>query len=173
MKADLWGGLCDKCKHTSCCNDYVTPFLTPKEFEKIKKTGHENFADDVVINDIKGYALRKKSKSEECVFWDKEKGCTIYQERPFDCRLFPFDIYKIDGEYTWIVYSCNKDSDWSWSEEILKSLEAEIITDDVVKHIDAFSDLGRLDASDKSYEFIKLRKVNHELFKTEIRIKDS
>ena len=33
-----------------------------------------------------------------------------------------------------------------------------------------FSDLGRLDASDKSYEFIKLRKVNQELFK--IRNKD-
>jgi hypothetical protein len=46
MKTDLWGGLCDKCKHTSCCNDYVTPFLTPKEFEKAK-IFHSRFFDEV------------------------------------------------------------------------------------------------------------------------------
>jgi Fe-S-cluster containining protein len=165
MKSSLWNGLCDKCKHSSCCNNYVTPFLTTKEFEKINEAGHDNFADKVFIKNTKGYALKKKSDSEECVFWNKEGGCSIYQYRPFDCRLFPFDIYKIDGEYTWIVYSCNKDADWSWSEEILKSMEEEVITEDVINHLEAFSDLGRLDKSDKSYEFTKLRKVNQEIFK--------
>lgn len=167
MTSELWGGLCDKCKHTSCCNDYVTPFLTPKEYQKIKKNRHEKFADHVVINNIKGYALKKKPDSEECIFWDKERGCTIYQDRPFDCRLFPFDIYKIDGDYTWIVYSCNEDSDWSWSEKILQSLEAEIITEDVISHLEAFSDLGRLERSDKSYKFVILRKLNQNRLKLE------
>lgn len=29
--------------------------------------------------------------------------CSIYECRPIDCRLFPFDFKEIDGEY-WLVY---------------------------------------------------------------------
>lgn len=159
MTLDIWNGLCDKCNHKSCCNDYVTPFLSTKEFKDIQKLGYENFADDVLINDISGHALKKKSNSEECVFWSAQKGCTIYSNRPFDCKLFPFDIYKIDGVYMWVVYSCNPDSDWSWAEKMLESFESELITKDVIKNLDAFSDLGRLDNSDKSYKYLVLRKV--------------
>ncbi|MCV0409767.1 YkgJ family cysteine cluster protein [Nitrosopumilus sp.] len=156
---DVWNGLCEKCDHKSCCNDYVTPFLTPNEFQNIKKIKDEYFADKVLIKNIKGYALKKKKDTNECIFWNNAQGCTIYQTRPFDCKLFPFDIYKINGKYTWIVYSCNENADWTWSEEILKILEKEVITQDVIEHLDAFADLGRLDASDKSYKYIKLRKV--------------
>lgn len=159
MKSNIWSGLCEKCDHKSCCNDYVTPFLTSNEFLDIKNIKKENFAEEVLINNIKGYALKKKENSEQCIFWNNSEGCTIYQNRPFDCKLFPFDIYKINGQYIWVVYSCNEKADWKWSEQILEKLERDVITKDVIDHLDAFSDLGRLDASDKSYSYIKLREV--------------
>lgn len=169
MEPNPWNGLCDKCSHTSCCNNFVTPFITPTELKKIKKIKDENFSEDFSINGMQVHALKKKPGTNECVFWDKEHGCGIYQSRPFDCMLFPFDIYKINGVYTWVVYSCNLDSDWKWSEKILEKLESELISEDVVKHLDAYSDLGRLDASEKSYDFVELRKVNLKRYNENIK----
>lgn len=159
MSSNIWANLCDECKHKSCCNDYVTPFLSPKEYEKIGNLGHVNFAKKVKINNISGYALDKKKKSDECIFWDSKKGCTVYSERPFDCKVFPFDIYKINGKYTWVVYSCNIESSWEWSEKILQTMERDLLTDDVIEHLEAFTDLGRLDKSDKSYQYKILREI--------------
>jgi len=165
LSSKLWKGLCDQCNHTSCCTNFVTPFLTPTEQKNIKKRKYENFSDNLLINGMEVHSLKKKPGTNECVFWDKDIGCRIYQNRPFDCKLFPFDIYKINGIYTWVVYSCNPETDWTWSEKILESLEEEVISEDAVKHLDAYSDLERLNASDKSFSFIKLRKVNLKRFK--------
>ena len=165
MDSDEWNGLCDKCEHTSCCNNFVTPFLTPKEKEKIENFVHTDFADSLKLQGMDVFALKKKPGTNECVFWKKDTGCGIYENRPFDCMLFPFDIYKIDNEFTWVVYACNPEADWSWSEKILQSLEEEIISEDVIKYIDAYSDLGRIEETDNSYSFVKLRKVNLKRFK--------
>ena len=39
-----------------------------------------------------------------CHFYDGQR-CTIYNERPIDCRLFPFDIAFLEGEYKLIYYT--------------------------------------------------------------------
>lgn len=157
--------LCNKCNHTSCCNNFVTPFLTPNEKEKISKAGHKDFSEDFITHGMNVHALKKKPGTDECVFWKKDTGCGIYENRPFDCMLFPFDIYKIDGEYKWVIYSCNPESEWKWTDKILTSLEEEIISEDVIKHIEAYSDVERLDASDNSFDLVELRKVNLKIFK--------
>ncbi len=28
--------------------------------------------------------------NHDCIFWDDEKGCTVYEDRPSQCRTFPF-----------------------------------------------------------------------------------
>lgn len=33
----------------------------------------------------------------------KEK-CNVYHNRPIDCRLFPFDIHKMDEKFYWIIW---------------------------------------------------------------------
>ena len=166
LDSGLWSGLCDKCNHTSCCNDFVTPFLTPTEEKGIKKIKHENFSEEIIINNKQVFALKKKPGTNECIFWSKDSGCEIYQKRPFDCKLFPFDIYKINGVYTWVVYSCSSDTNWTWSEKILESLEEEIISEEIINYLDEYSNLDRLDSSDKSYNLIQLRAVNLKRFKS-------
>jgi Fe-S-cluster containining protein len=37
----------------------------------------------------RGLTLREKINGD-CVFWDKEQGCTIYPVRPPQCRTWPF-----------------------------------------------------------------------------------
>jgi Fe-S-cluster containining protein len=37
----------------------------------------------------RGLTLREKTNGD-CIFWDHEKGCTIYEVRPPQCRTWPF-----------------------------------------------------------------------------------
>jgi Fe-S-cluster containining protein len=37
----------------------------------------------------RGRTLREKGNGE-CVFWNREKGCTVYPVRPPQCRTWPF-----------------------------------------------------------------------------------
>src|SRR6185295_19350314 len=36
-----------------------------------------------------GRSLREKANND-CIFWDRAKGCTIYPVRPRQCRTWPF-----------------------------------------------------------------------------------
>jgi Fe-S-cluster containining protein len=163
MKSESWNSLCDSCKTKPCCTGYTSPLVFPHEYDEIKKSLSRaiEFVNPITINNTSLYELRKKNNSNECIFW-KSTSCSIYENRPFDCRLFPFDIYKINGKYTWIVYSCNPNSDWSWSESFLHALESDPSFSNSIKYLNAFSDLRRLehDNNTKAYEFQVLREVN-------------
>lgn len=47
-----------------------------------------------------------KVKGGHCYFYNRTNGhCNIYDHRPFDCRMFPFDIIKHhNGDFFWILY---------------------------------------------------------------------
>ena len=48
---------------------------------------------------------RGEGNAAGCVFY-RGGLCDIYEARPFDCRLFPFDIkMEPDGTFVWIVYT--------------------------------------------------------------------
>ena len=47
-----------------------------------------------------------RNPDNSCMFLHDNK-CTIYLKRPFECKIYPFDILKIDGKYMWILWeSC-------------------------------------------------------------------
>ena len=35
------------------------------------------------------YSLKEK-RGGDCIFWEKGKGCTVYEARPIQCRTWPF-----------------------------------------------------------------------------------
>jgi len=76
--------------------------------------------------------------------------------------LYPFDILYVNNSYQWIVYSCNKDSDWSWSEDHLKSLENDDGFDELMKNLDVFSEHTKmiLPSESEKTPYTILRKVN-------------
>ncbi len=51
---------------------------SPEEVEKLytKETG-------------RGLSLREKLNGD-CIFWDRNRGCTVYAARPPQCRTWPF-----------------------------------------------------------------------------------
>ena len=46
------------------------------------------------------YSLIEKPGGD-CVFWDKQKGCTVYPARPVQCRTWPFWPENIETPEDW------------------------------------------------------------------------
>jgi Fe-S-cluster containining protein len=49
---------------------------------------------------MRGRALREKANGD-CVFYEKDKGCTIYPARPAQCRTWPFWESNLASPETW------------------------------------------------------------------------
>src|SRR4051794_30599478 len=46
------------------------------------------------------YSLIEKPGGD-CVFWDRSAGCTVYPERPVQCRTWPFWTQNIETSADW------------------------------------------------------------------------
>ncbi|NQT35653.1 YkgJ family cysteine cluster protein [bacterium] len=81
-----------------CCSD-VNIFLTPYDVLQMRKAlniDSTNFLSKYTIIPFdKKQKLpvplldMKKTETKECYFVDAEKGCTIYDHRPWPCRMYP------------------------------------------------------------------------------------
>jgi Fe-S-cluster containining protein len=49
---------------------------------------------------FRGRSLREKANND-CVFWDRQRGCTIYPVRPIQCRTWPFWESNLRTEDDW------------------------------------------------------------------------
>lgn len=96
---------CSNCKlKKNCCQDFedgidnIVTTLQEKEqiINKVGKSYNKYFKK------INAEAYNIINKNGVCPFYDD--GCTIYDIRPSDCRLFPYDLKEIDGEYYLIKY---------------------------------------------------------------------
>lgn len=136
-----FSSLCNSCKEQGCCTDSAVPLVFSNDFTNLKKIDRANsrFLDEKTVNGKKIKFIKKQNNSNRCVFWNSDScRCSIYENRPFDCRAYPFDILEVDGKYHWIVYSCNPDSDWKWTEEYLTALENDPGFSEIRNNLDIF-----------------------------------
>jgi len=139
--------LCESCDHQACCTSFASPVVFSEDIRKLKRIGKasENYLDYTMIKGRTVKIIKKKKNSTHCIFWDEKKEqCSIYQSRPFDCQMFPFDIVAVGDKYHWVVYSCNPESNWQWSEKHLQKLEDDKSFSEIMENIDAFSDLTQI-----------------------------
>ena len=46
---------------------------------------------EVYTRRLRGGAISLRERGNgDCIFYDESRGCTVYEERPFQCRTFPF-----------------------------------------------------------------------------------
>ncbi len=156
--------LCSNCKTMGCCTNSAVPLVFSSDLVSLKSINKDNddFLHDRNVNGTFIKAVNKKPNSNECIFWDGRKGCSIYKQRPFDCRAYPFDILKINGKFHWIVYSCNPQSDWQWTENYLQMLEHDKAFSEVMEKIEIFAGNTSLILPDESKKtpYTILREVN-------------
>lgn len=113
--------LCQKCVNAkaSCCSnpEIDSPMILPNEAKEIAKATNQEiseFADEVdfasMYNDksLKMLYQMKRNKNGNCCRFYKDCKCSIYDIRPIDCRIFPYDIkLEKDGEYYLVYYLSN------------------------------------------------------------------
>ena len=82
---------CHQCGN--CCRGaqpgfvYATPFRL-RRIADLLGLGERAFRRNFVARDGSGETVLKLKENGDCIFWDE--GCTIYPERPRQCRTFPF-----------------------------------------------------------------------------------
>jgi Fe-S-cluster containining protein len=93
---------CTRCGN--CCTGapgYV--WVTPDEIERLAAFRHETveeFSARFVRLVGDRYSLIEKPGGD-CVFWDKQAGCTVYSARPVQCRTWPFWPENLESAQDW------------------------------------------------------------------------
>ncbi len=138
--------LCNTCQTSSCCTSFSSPLLFPTDVNKLKAINKygDRYVKEIKIRGKMQKSITKKKNSTECIFWDSNnRKCSIYKNRPFDCMIYPFDIFSINGKYYWVVYTCNPNSDWTWSESHLQTFENSEEFKDILDNIETYQ--GNID----------------------------
>ena len=160
--------LCGSCRSQGCCTNSAVPLVFSSDFEDLRSIGKTGtkYLHYRNVNGSMIKAINKKPNSDFCIFWDEqEKRCSIYKQRPFDCRAYPFDILKTNDKYHWIVYSCNPESSWAWTEEYLTALEHDKAFSEVMEKIEIFSGNTGIILPTESQKtpYVILREVNYRV----------
>jgi hypothetical protein len=83
----------------SCCRD-VTIFLTPLDVSRLRKSlgmTSTEFLDKhthKIISSVTGLpavVLKMNEDEEKTCPFVRDEGCSVYESRPFSCRLYPLD----------------------------------------------------------------------------------
>lgn len=154
--------LCGSCSHKPCCTECISPLVFAKDISNLEKIKHDcsKYLETINIQGINTHTIRKKRGTSECVFWDsKNTKCSIYENRPFDCKMFPFDIIYKDGKFFWIVFECNPNSNWDWTEPHLERLESDPAFDDFLQNIYLYATLQISDFDSKKTNYTVIRQV--------------
>ncbi len=115
---------CDGCpSNKNCCTGKTVDkaMLTLEDIHTIsKRTGLKPAEFSVPSKRSLSYM---KVRNSECYFYQNKK-CVIYDVRPLDCRLFPFDIqrYKNQLVLVWYHTACPKRINAEAYEEKVESL---------------------------------------------------
>ncbi len=89
-----------------CCSNrhFEPPPLCRHEISAIQRAvGRSDFFET-----RNGHHFLKVREDGYCLFFDpRVRGCAIYADRPFDCRIFPFDFYALtEKKGWWLLWDC-------------------------------------------------------------------
>lgn len=97
LKKILDNRTCAECK-LCCIFDRYDIWETPV-FDEHAKNKLESLADAEFVQKDGGYIFKAEKFDDEglftCPALDSEKGCMLGDEKPFDCRIWPYRIMQI------------------------------------------------------------------------------
>lgn len=93
---------CTKCG--LCCTGapgYV--WVSIEEIERLARFRNQS-VDDFSKQFVRQVGTRLsliEKPGGDCIFWEKEAGCTVYSARPVQCRTWPFWPENVETEEDW------------------------------------------------------------------------
>ena len=113
---------CSKCNgNKNCCTNFEdvdNPIISSKEKELICQTTN---CDNKVFAKIEDGCYNINTIGGVCPFY--KKGCTFYDIRPNDCKLYPYDIRRVDGRLYLIRYKLECLKDCAVNEDVDEIVE--------------------------------------------------
>jgi len=109
---------CTNCDNGCCHNPSLTPILLVSEEEK--------FADfsRLVQTAFRDMKVLKKRENGNCIFLDDEKRrCSNYENRPLECRIYPYLLDFSLGETSIVLDTRFCPSLSTLSSDVLKLLK--------------------------------------------------
>lgn len=92
------------CSRVNAAHGVDAPIAFQHEVDAIVRATGQAPATFAIAVDSSPYSWLK-STPDGCVFL-RAARCTIYKDRPLDCRIFPLDLVCLpDGRIAWIAYT--------------------------------------------------------------------
>ena len=90
---------CGKC----CTGDPGYVWVDDAEITALAKVRGEKEHEfrALYTRSAKGQVTLREKANGDCVFYDKQKGCTVYRARPRQCRTWPFWESNLESQTTW------------------------------------------------------------------------
>lgn len=134
-----------------CCSHFDRinpPVLNKEELIKIRNFISKNDFYKKISDNL----FQLKVENDKCIFYKNGK-CSIYNYRPTDCKLYPFDIIKDGLNYYLVLYLL----DCIDTEKMLKeNIEMDNLVDSVIPWIEQFTD---------ERNYTKMKKIKYKVIK--------
>ena len=95
---------CTRCGVCCCGPEPGYVWVSPLEVERLSEflgLTIDEFGSRYLRRVGDCLSLVEKPVSLDCVFWDDQKGCLVYEARPKQCRAYPFWDEVLESAETW------------------------------------------------------------------------
>ena len=122
---------CSKCIHKCCSQPYDWVYLTQSEIHRLESASGKHANSFVVLRRNVNTGHTFKTLSLPCQFLEAGTGrCSVYEQRPLICRLFPFYPEPLTGHATLLPVQCGENLRFVSEQELqgwtLGQFESEI-----------------------------------------------
>ena len=100
LKNILSGSDCASCK-ICCIFDKYDIWETPVLDEPLRKLVEERFPEVSFVQKGDGWIFRMEEAEDElyyCPMLDHKTGCRLKDNKPFDCRIWPYRVMELGGK---------------------------------------------------------------------------
>ena len=93
---------CTRCGN--CCRGAGNVWVAEDEIEDLARANDmeaDSFRAAFTRRAGRGGLVLRQKRIQDCVFWDADSGCTVYDARPRQCRTYPFWRGLVYSEESW------------------------------------------------------------------------
>lgn len=159
LKNILKSSDCAACK-ICCVFDKYDIWETPVLDDELKNRVSERFPQLSFVKKGEGWLFRME-ESEDGLFYcpalDKNSGCTLGEDKPFDCKIWPYRIMKLGDRRVISIASICPTMFKKPLSELCAELEKNDFADKIFKFADSHPDIVK--QYEDGYPVLKVEKA--------------
>ncbi len=115
-----------------------------------------------------GVSAIGRKPDDTCIFLENSL-CSVYDKRPLECRIFPFDIHDIDGDLMWVLWDVCPAGAQLDIEQSISYLEKTLLPRYSRDYVDAYMAYHSVNEPEKYQDLTvtKIREVDVTVFASE------